>query len=197
MSQPSVRALSQYQDIQSILDWLLRSGIDLSQTSFGHVQLVNWMAGYLEIRSQRGFGEEFLSFFERVRIEDGSACARALRQRQTIVIEDIMTDGEFSGCREIVANAGVRAVQSTPMVSKSGAFIGVMSTYFAERHRPSLVTVRELRHVAQLAADAIIRVKGSGRSIGEQIKRSVGLLEQSRSAIARADALIGRDPWSR
>jgi hypothetical protein len=74
---------------------------------------MNWQAGWLEIKTQRGFDQTFLRFFERVKVESGSACARALRTRRSIVIKDIMTGEQFSSCRDIVSCAGVRAVQST------------------------------------------------------------------------------------
>jgi GAF domain-containing protein len=182
--------LARCTDVQSILDWLLQTGIDLSQTSLGNIQLMNWKAGCLRIRAQRGFDEGFLKFFERVRIEDGSACARALRNREAIVIEDIMTDEEFSACRKIVSHAGVRAVQPTPILSSSGALLGVMSTHFIANHRPTRIELRELQYAAQLAADALINTKISRRSVCTQIGRSVMLLERAQEAMSRADQLI-------
>jgi hypothetical protein len=52
------------------LDWLLDRSLDLSRAGFGNIQLMNWRAGYLEIKAQRGFQDEFLNFFERVKLED-------------------------------------------------------------------------------------------------------------------------------
>ena len=177
-------------DVQPILDWLLHKGVDLSQTGFGNVQLMSWTAGYLEIKAQQGFDEAFLKFFERVRIEDGSACARALRNREPIVIENIIADEEFLPCQQVVSHTGIRAVQSTPIISSSGAFLGVMSTHFAARHRPTRIELRELQHTAQIAANALIRIGASRYSIHERIKSSLMLMEQSREEMARADRLL-------
>ena|SRR5215831_11628213 len=182
--------LPRFTYVQPILDWLLHKGVDLSQTSFGNVQLMSWTAGYLEIKAQRGFDDAFLRFFERVRIEDGSACARALQNREAIVIEDIMADEAFSPCREAVSNAGVRAVQSTPIISSSGALLGVMSTHFVAPHRPTKIELRELQHTAQIAANALIRVGASRCSTHERINHSLMLLDQSREEIARAHRLV-------
>jgi GAF domain-containing protein len=102
----------------------------------GNVQLMNWKAGYLEIKAQSGFGDEFLNFFKQVYLADVSACARALRKRSSIVIEDITTDRQFVPCCEILMRAGVRAVQSTPMISSSGALMGILSTHLPILHRP-------------------------------------------------------------
>jgi GAF domain-containing protein len=139
---------------------------------------------------QQGFDDAFLRFFERVRIEDGSACARALRNREAIVIEDIMADEEFSPCRKVVSNAGVRAVQSTPIISSSGALLGIMSTHFAAPHRPTRIELRELQHTAQIAANALIRVGASRYSVRERINQSLMLMSQSWEEIARAERLL-------
>jgi GAF domain-containing protein len=200
MSYPMADRFARCTDVRGILDRLLHRAVHLSQTSFGNVQLMNWTAGYLEIKVQQGFDEGFLRFFERVRIDDGSACARALRNREAIVIEDVMADEEFSPCRKVLSRAGVRAVQSTPIISSSGALLGIMSTHFAAPHRPTRIELRELQHTAQMAATALIRVGASRYSIHERIKSSLMLVEQSRQEIARTDRLLllSRGPvWRR
>lgn len=187
MSYPMAVPRARFTDIQPILDRLLQRGIDLSQTCFGNVQLMNWQAGCLEIKAQQGFDEGFLRFFERVRIEHGSACARALRNRHAVVIEDIMADEEFSPCRPVVRRAGIRGVQSTPILSSSGALLGIMSTHFAVPHRLTKIELRELQHVAHVAADALIHVRARRYSSRERIDRSLMLVEQSWEVIARAE----------
>jgi hypothetical protein len=92
-------------DIKSTLDWLLGRTLELTGAGFGNVQIMDWKAGYLEIKAQRGFHEEFLNFFERVRFMDASACARALRDRDSVVIEDIVVDQRYAPCLEIVQRA--------------------------------------------------------------------------------------------
>ena len=190
MSYPMVGPLVGCADVPAILDWLLHRAVDLSQTNFGNVQVMSWTAGCLEIKAQRGFDEGFLRYFERVRIEDGSACARALRSRDAIVIEDIMADEEFSPCRQVVSHAGIRAVQSSPIISSSGALLGIVSTHFAAPHRPTRIELRELQHTAQIAANALIRIRASRYSIHERIRSSLMLMEQSREEMARADRLL-------
>lgn len=102
------------QNIQSVLDFTLAQSLSVAEAELGNVQLMDWKTGYLEIASQRGFGEEFLTFFKRVAATDGSACARTLRRRESIIIPDVMWDIEFTPYQTIACRAGVRAVQSTP-----------------------------------------------------------------------------------
>jgi len=121
---------------------------------------MNWHGGFLEIRAQCGFHDEFLNYFERVKFGDGCACARALERRESIIIADVTRDPVFRPCLAIMQNAGVRAVQSTPLVSRYGAFVGVLSTHFADVHRPTDVQIRAASAAARSAADAIVRLYG-------------------------------------
>src|SRR5579871_1210120 len=204
-------------DVRSVLDCLLDRALELSGTSFGNIQLMDWKAGHLEIRVQRGFREEFMNFFERVRLDDSSACARVLRTRAAVVIEDVVVDRQFSPCLEIVRGAGIRAVQSTPLVSSSGALLGVLSTHFPAEHRPTDIQMCAMKDAAQLAANAIIRFRAGAIDHGEgaldgaadlsnqpdrpyldtrrRLLTSQKLLLESRETIVVVEKLLARDPW--
>jgi GAF domain-containing protein len=78
-------------DLRSVLDCVLSWSLELTGTALGNVQLMDWKTGYLTIAAQRGFDNEFLSFFRLVNAEDGSACGRAKRKRGSIVIEDVLS----------------------------------------------------------------------------------------------------------
>ena len=58
---------------------------------------------------------------------------------QRVIIEDVTTSPIFIGTEalEVLSEAGVRAVQSTPMVIPSGIIIGVLSTHYGTRRRPT------------------------------------------------------------
>ena len=155
------------------LSWCLK----LNGTSRGNIQLMDWRLGDLTIAAHRGFDEGFVSRFARVRARDGTACARAIRYRRAIVIEDVLTDLEFAPYRETAAEFGFRAVQSTPLISSSGASVGVMSTHFPVRHRPADAEIQATQFLAQLAANTIIRQRAQWR--GTDAKR----IAESRAAV--------------
>src|SRR5262249_49541708 len=162
MLDPLSEKLRYGRDPHSLAGCLLHEGLMLSQARFGNVQLMNWKNGCLEIEAQSGFGDEFLNFFKQVYFADVSACARAFRKRSSMVIEDVTTDQQFAPCCEILTRAGVRAVQSTPMISSGGALVGILSTHFPILHRPGEIEMRNLRHAAQVAADALILIRVNG-----------------------------------
>ena len=194
MFDPIAEQIPRCRDAQSLADCLLHHGLELSRARFGNVQLMNWKLGYLEIKAQSGFGDEFLNFFKRVYVADVSACARALRKRSSIVIEDVTTDQQFVPCCEILTRAGVRAVQSTPMISRSGALMGILSTHFPVLHRPGEIEMRNLRHAAQVAANALVSIRINGRSGSDAIDASLEIVRDSRDALERTEKMLSRDP---
>jgi len=187
---PLFGQLQKCADIQSVLNWALNRGLELSGTYFGNVQLIDWRSGYLEIKAQRGFQPEFLNFFERVKFDHASACARALRNRDTVVIDDIMADKQFAPYREIAGRAGVRAVLSTPLVSSSGAALGVLSIHFPIVQRPTDIQILGMTEAAGLAVDRIIRLRAIN---GEKTLNALDVLQKSQEAIITAEKVLSRD----
>jgi GAF domain-containing protein len=135
----------------------LDRSLAVSGTTLGNIQLVDWTTGCLQIAAHRGFGCDFLKVFARVKADDGSACARALNARSAIIVEDLEKDQAFPPFgRAAVLDAGVRAVQSLPLISTSGAFVGMLSTHFSAVHRPSDDERARLDSLATIAANAIV-----------------------------------------
>jgi CheY-like chemotaxis protein len=130
------------------LFYLLDAAIQITGAQMGSVQLID-KDGVLRVIAQRGFYGPFLKFFDGV--EDGqAACGEAMRRRERVIVEDVTDSALFKGSRalEVLLAAGVRAVQSTPIVDRSGCLIGMLSTHFREPHRPDQ---RELRFLDLLA----------------------------------------------
>ena len=132
-------------NLQSVLEFSLSRAMALSGTGLGNIQLVDWKTGRMTIAAQFGFQERFLSFFRHVIATDLCACGRALRTRNTVLIEDVDQDEDLHGCRTILREAGVSAVQSTPLISSSGALLGILSTHFGAPHRPVMRELEDLK----------------------------------------------------
>lgn len=178
-------------DIGAVLDCALDRSLALMGARFGNVQLMDWRSGVLKITAQRGFQSEFLDFFKYVELKDTCACARALRDRGAIIIEDVTADQQFAPFRNVICRAGIRAVQSTPLISNSGALVGILSTHFPMPHRPTDAQMRLMKEAAQLVADTIIRVRA--RNAGENtLARSLALLAGSRETLAAAENVLRR-----
>jgi PAS domain S-box-containing protein len=160
-------------EFQPLLEEVLDATIALQNADFGNIQLYDPERRALEIVVQRGFHQEFLEYFENVR-DIGAACGRAMELRERVVIEDVETDAEFAPHRHIAASVGFRAVQSTPLFSRRGNFLGMLSTHFRQPHRPSPRDLRLTDLYARHAAEIIDR-----KGLDEARRRAVEALRQS------------------
>jgi len=137
---------------------ILDGALELSRAEKGNIQVLD-SSGVLTIAVQRGFDEPFLSFFSRVRAGDGSACGKAMQGTERIVVEDITQSELFAGqpSQQVLLDAGVRAVQSIPLVSSTGRILGIISTHFVRPHRPGERELQFLDLLARQAADYLER----------------------------------------
>ncbi len=146
-------------DLSAALDAVLAVACEFTATDRGCVQLVSNDGERLEIFAHRGYEPD--SPFIRHFLHEGSRpvyeAARSHRQR--IVIEDIESFPLLLGTRdrEVVLMEGIRATQSTPMISRKGENLGVLSTQFRQPHRPTAEQLRLIDLLAWTAAGFLER----------------------------------------
>jgi PAS domain S-box-containing protein len=159
-------------DLRTALEDVLEEAVLTCRADFGNIQLLNPQDAALEIVAQRGFRQDFLDYFRTVRVDDGSACARALHSGERILIADVALDPSFEPHRGIAAAAGFRAVQSTPLTSRGGSVLGMLSTHFCQPHRPSERDQRFLDLYARHAADLVERLRADAqlRAVREKLQ---------------------------
>src|SRR5215831_14051234 len=124
----------------NMLTEILNAAMEGTKADMGNIQLYDAKAARLIIRVQHGFRRPFLDYFDSVHSGE-AACGSALQAGKRVVVSDVTDSPVFrSGDGlEVLLDAGVRSVQSTPLVSISGAVLGMLSTHhrsirtFAER----------------------------------------------------------------
>ena len=149
-------SLWQSRDLEGGLQEMLQATIAMLGADMGNVQVLN-SKGALMIAAQRGFEREFLDCFRDVATDHDCACGRALRTGERLVIPDVEADALFASFRPAARAAGYRAVQSTPLLSRSGEPLGVISTHWRAPHAPGVHEMRWLDLYARQAADFIER----------------------------------------
>jgi PAS domain S-box-containing protein len=150
MHQVSTR-LVQAGDISSLLEEMLDAAIDISKADMGNIQLLEH--GAVKIAAQRGF-----DFFD-AGYDGLGACGAALQRGERIIVDDAASSEFFVGtpALPVMARANALAVQATPLVSRSGETLGVVSTYYKTRRRPTDHELRLLDTLARQAADLLER----------------------------------------
>jgi len=162
-------------ELQPLLVEILDATIELQNADFGNVQLYNPQNRTLQIVAQHGFKPEFMDQFREVR-DDSATCCRALRSGSRVIVEDVQTDEAFKPHLQIAAAAGFRAVQSTPLFSRSGQPLGVISTHFRSPRRPSERELRLTDLYARQAAE-LVEIKQAETRLREYEKVVEGLDE--------------------
>jgi len=155
----SVHLVAQ-QDMEGLLSEFVGAAVELMHTDMGNMQILEG-DGNLRIVAHRGFELPFLDFFRIVKNEVGASCGAAKEAGKRVIVQDITTSPIFVGTPslKVMLHAGVRACQSTPLISRSGELIGVISTHFREPHVPSESDLRLLDLLARQAADLIERMR--------------------------------------
>ena len=121
--------------LRATLAEILKAALEITGAQMGNIQTRDGEGG-LTIAVQAGFEPQFLEHFSQVDAHTSSACGAALAAGQRIIAEDIRTSPVFANTPSmpVLLAAGVKAVQSTPLLDHSGRLVGMLSTHYREPH---------------------------------------------------------------
>jgi len=145
----SIRLL-RHNELAPTLHEVLEASMALLGADKGNVQLYDEREHALKMVTHIGFNQAFLDDFKSVPAGD-SVCGAALEQRQRVIMEDASTDARFAHLAPVFASYGFVSAQATPLCSREGKVIGVLSTHWGRPHRPSERELRLLDLYAQQA----------------------------------------------
>jgi signal transduction histidine kinase len=132
--------------------------------------------GELRLIASRGLDEAAKQRFEWVSAKDATTCARALQTKARVIAPDLVQCEFMAGSagQAALLEVGIRASQTTPLISRSGKTLGMMSTHWSEPHQPSERDFRLLDILARQAADLIERSQA-----GEALRESERQLKEA------------------
>ena len=123
--------------IREGLDEMLLGILDLLDTDMGSVQLLDADGKILRIVAHSGFKQDFLEFSREISAAQDTACGRALRTGNIVVVEDVELDPTDAALRSVRRAAGYRAVVTAPLINSRETPLGMISVHFRSPHRPS------------------------------------------------------------
>ena len=173
-------------DPATIHDEILSVAMTITQADAGTIQLYDPQTRTLTLLVARGFDPGMTDYFHSVDANSHTACGSALREgRRTFL--DFDTDVSDEACRLHIA-AGYRSAQATPLVSRSGAPIGMLNTHWRTAHyRPDDRALRYLDLLARQAAD-LIEQRQAKAVLREREEEQTFLLKLSDTLRPLADA---------
>jgi PAS domain S-box-containing protein len=144
-------------DLQIALEDVLEATLELLDADMGHVEVSHPPTGKLLVVAHRGFGEGVLQHFQSAGGNPSAVSARTVRDGKRTIVEDVQTDRAWSPDRGIATSAGFRAVVSTPLTSRDGEVLGVLSAHFRNPRHPSERSMQMVDLYARQAADFLER----------------------------------------
>jgi PAS domain S-box-containing protein len=148
-------------------------------------------AGELHLLAHLGFSPAAAQFWEWIGVESHTTCAAAMRTRQRVIVSDVEQCDDLVGTDDLAMfrETGIRATQTTPLLSRDGLLMGMISTHWGEPHQPSERELRQLDILARQAADLIERNRTADalRDSEEQSRVLASIVESSDDAIVSKD----------
>ena len=155
-------------------------------------------AGELQMLASRGLSPEGVRFWEWVRGDSGCTCGEVLRTGKRAIAEDVATCAFMDGKpdRDAMLAEGIRAGQSTPLITRSGKLVGMISTHWTRPHRPSERDLRMFDILARPTADLIERKRSAEtqrlllNELNHRVKNTLAVVQ----AMAQRTLTRHRDP---
>lgn len=149
--------LVQKENIDVLYEQILEAAIALMRSEMGSMQMLHPDNNELQLLISKGFDPTSAAFWQWVRVDSESSCGVALKTGQRMVVRDVETCEFIAGSGDLDAyrRSGIRAVQTTPLVSRSGRIVGMISTHWQQPHQPSEQELGLLDVLARQAADLI------------------------------------------
>jgi PAS domain S-box-containing protein len=151
-------------DVEALYGRIMDAAVAIMRSDHASMQMYypeRGARGELRLLAFRGFDPDAARFWEWVRADSDCTCGAVLRTGTRAIVPDVEKCDFMSGTADLAAllKAGIRAAQSTPLCSRGGQLLGMISTHWGQPHQPTERDLRLLDILARQAADLIERNK--------------------------------------
>ena len=147
---------------RALYEQILDTAIAILQADFATIQKYHaerGTSGELSLLGQRGFNGDALLHWQWVTAAASTSCAQAMRTGAKVAVPDVRACDFMAGSDDLQGylQAGVLSVLTTPLISRAGALLGMVSTHWREPHEMSPREAEAMDVLARLAAGLIER----------------------------------------
>src|SRR5262249_3732815 len=132
---------------------IVEAAVALTHANKGDIRLFDAASEKFTIMAYRGFESPFLDFWNSE--QSNGAYSAELKRGQPLIIEDVTVSFIGTPLLDVMLQAGVMALQSTPVLSRSGKLLAVLATYYQTPVRLAERALQPLGLLARQAADII------------------------------------------
>ena len=146
---------------ESLFGQLLDAAIEIMGAGAASIQMFVPNEQSLKLLGCRNFHPESAAFWDRVTAEAGSTCGMALRDNRRVHVGDVESCTFMAGTQDLeeYRRSRIRAVQSTPLQTRTGDPLGMLSTHWPIPHTPAEDDFTLLDLLSRQAADLIERTR--------------------------------------
>ena len=151
--------LIQEGNLDAVYEQILDAAITVMRSDMASMQMLDRDQNALRLLAWKGFDPASAAFWEWVCADAGSACGVAWRMGERVIVPDVERCEFIAGTQDLkyYRLSGIKAVQSTPLVSRHGRLIGMLSTHWRTPHQPAERELRLLDVLARQATDLVER----------------------------------------
>jgi PAS domain S-box-containing protein len=179
--------LIQEGNLDSLYNCILDAAVGLMSSDMASLQLLDPQHEQLRLLAWKGFHPQSAAFWKTVHFNSTCSCGLALATGARVVVPDSETCDFIAGTADLdeYRRSNVRAMQSTPLVSRSGQLLGMISTHWRKPYQPPERALRRFDVLARQAADLIERTRAETalRESNDQLRWFASIVENSDDAI--------------
>ncbi|KQQ19148.1 histidine kinase [Methylobacterium sp. Leaf123] len=175
---------------QALYDAILTAAADLMGSECASIQMLD-AAGDLKLLAHRGYDPRSAAYWQTVDARSESTCGIAMTTGERVIVPDVEDSGLAHGSGDLQSYrwTGMRAIQTTPLLSRSGKPIGMISTHWKQPYTPPERDLRLFDVLARQAADAIERTTAQANLVESEARQAflLSLSDAMRSLRTPAD----------
>lgn len=154
--------LIEEENIDELYDKIIDAAITLMHADFASLQMLHphkGENGALYLLSYKGFSPEAAAFWEWVDLNSSSTCGIALKTGNRVIVDNVEHSELLQGTEDqkVYLETGIKAVQTSPLYSRNGNILGMISTHWKQQHYPNQHHLRLLDMLTRQAADLMER----------------------------------------
>ena len=177
------------QSPEALYDQILDTALELMGADAASLQLLDDDGKRLRRVATRNLHPFSTEYWTWVDASHASTCGQALSKNKRVVVEDVEASAELVGTGDLEAfrASGTRAVQSTPLLTRAGRPIGMISTHWRAPRRIEETDLGLFDVLARQIADLFERAK-TEVALRESEERQAFLLKLGDAMRAERDA---------
>jgi two-component sensor histidine kinase/CheY-like chemotaxis protein len=180
------------QDRVALYGKIVDAAVAIAGSQFGTMQMLcpkgdpSGHDGELRLLAHRGLPADAIAYWQWVPPVAHSSCTAALKAGERVIIPDFEEWDAIAGTDDLLAfrRTGIRSAQTTPLRSRNGKLLGMISTHWNEPHNPSERDLRLLDILARQAADLLERTIAD-----EELREREQDLDRTCAALRESEAL--------